>query len=90
MPTKPFLGQFLAVGAAPCEPVMMPLKSSLLLTPHASGLPERGSTQKGLEVVRKELSYENVERYFRPREYEKEERGRCHESSELILKAGWG
>ena len=77
MSSKPLLSQFLAVGAAFCEPVMMPLKSSHLLTPHTSGLPERGFTQKGLEVGRKELSYEDMERYFKPREYEKEERGRC-------------
>ena len=79
MSSKPLLSQFLAVGAAFCEPVMMPLKSSHLLTPHTSGLPERGFTQKGLEVERKELSFEDMERYFKPREYEKEERGRCHD-----------
>lgn len=77
MPTEPLVSQFLTVGAAPCEPMMMLLKSSHLLTPQASGLPERGFTQEDLEVGRKELSYEDVRKYFRPREYEKEERGRC-------------
>lgn len=88
MPTEPLVSQFLTVGAAPCEPMMMLLKSSHLLTPQASGLPERGFTQEDLEVGRKELSYEDVRKYFRPREYEKEERGKV--SSGPILKAGWG
>lgn len=37
---------------------------------------------------RKELSYEDVERYFKPREYEK--RGKVSRLCELILKVAGG
>ena len=83
--------QFLTVGEVPCQlMMMMSLKSSHLVTLQFSGSPERGFTQESLEEKRKELSYRDVKRYFRPRKYEKEERGSCHQSNgQLILKTFW-
>lgn len=56
MSTEPLVGQFLTVKVVPCQSMLMPLKSSHVLTPRSSGLPEL--YPEGFRREEKELYYE--------------------------------